>query len=172
MKRIGVFVDVSNLYYCLSKKYNKRKLDYKKYYDFIADLGEVQQAIVYGCQMHGEANSFLHCVKKIGYTVKYKTTKTFHNGTLISHKADCDVVITIDIVNMINSMDMVILGSADSDLAPVVEWARSRGKDVVVIASGISRDLKDVATTCIEIPESLLEDTKVADYSPKEVLAT
>jgi len=160
MKRIGVFADVSNLYYCIAKKFGGRKLDYHKYYKFISDLGEIQQAIAYGAQLHGEANSFLHCIKKIGFSAKYKTTKTFQNADGIKRKADQDVAITIDIVNMIQSMDMIILGSADGDLVPAVEWARTRGVDVVVFASGISRDLKDVATKFIEIPESLLEDIK------------
>lgn len=160
MKRIGIFVDVSNIYYCVSKKYNKRKLDYRKYYAFIADLGEIQQAIAYGAQLHGEANSFLHCLKKIGFAAKYKMTKTYQNIDGIRRKADQDVAITIDIVNMINSMDMIVLGSADSDLAPTVEWARARGVDVVVIACGIARELKDTATKAIEIPESLLEEIK------------
>lgn len=160
MKRLGIFVDVSNLYYCISKKFDKRKLDYRKYYKFIADLGEVQQAIAYGCQMHGEANGFLNCLKKIGFTTKYKATKTFHNSDGLRHKADQDVQIAIDIVNMLPAMDMIILGSADGDLAPAVEWARMHGVDVVILASGISRDLKEVATKFIEIPESLLEDRR------------
>lgn len=157
MKRIGIFVDVSNLYYCIGKKFERRKLDYRKYLDFVKDLGEIQQAIAYGAQLRGEANSFLHCLKRIGFTPKYKITKVYHNTEGIRHKADQDVAMTIDIVNMINSMDLVILGSADGDLAPTVEWVRTRGVDVVILASGISRDLKEVATKFIEIPESLLE---------------
>ena len=169
MKRIGIFVDVSNLYYCISKKFDRRKLDYKKYYNFIKDLGEIQQAIAYGAQLRGEASSFLHCLKKIGFESKYKITKTFHNADGIRRKADCDVTITIDIVNMINSIDMVVLGSADGDLAPTVGWVRSHGVDVVVFASGISRDLKDVATKYIEIPESLLETYQPNILTPEPI---
>jgi len=35
-KRIGFFVDVSDLYRRVSRKFDGRKLDYKKYYDFAA----------------------------------------------------------------------------------------------------------------------------------------
>ena len=41
-KRIGMFVDISNLYYCVGKKFPGRKLDYRKYKRFVEDLGEIQ----------------------------------------------------------------------------------------------------------------------------------
>ena len=59
MKRIGVFVDVSNIYYCIGKKYEYRKLDYRKYLDFITDLGELVKVIAYGSQMSNEAAGFI-----------------------------------------------------------------------------------------------------------------
>ena len=162
MKRIGVFVDVSNLYYCIHKKYKGRKLDYRKYLAFIKDLGDMQVAIAYGSQMNNQASAFVYCLKAIGFNTKFKSPKTYVNlgETGIRRKADWDVGIAIDIVKMIDRLDMVILGSGDGDMLPVVEWAMDKGVDVVVLASGISRDLKDKATKFIEIPESLLEVDK------------
>lgn len=159
MKRLGIFMDVSNLYYCIHKKFDGRKLDYDKFKAFVEDLGDIQQAIAYGAQLRDEANGFVHCLQQIGFTTKWKIAKTYgsNKNEDFKRKADHDVTIAIDIVNMINSIDRIILGSADGDLVPVVEWAQQRGVDVVVLACGISRDLKAVATKAIEIPESLLE---------------
>jgi len=159
-KRIGVFVDVSNLYYCIGKKYEGRRLDYQKYYEFIQPMGEIQMAIAYGAQMDNEASAFIHCLREIGYTPKYKTPKAYNNDQRIKRKADWDVGIAVDMINMVlaGRIDLIVLGTADGDLAPAVEWVRSRSVDVVVFGTGISRDLKDMATKWIEIPESLLED--------------
>jgi len=156
-KRIGVFVDVSNLYYCISKKYQDRKLDYAKYIAFIKELGDIQQAIAYGAQINNEAANFIYCLKQVGFHTKYKTPKSYSHQPNFKRKADWDVGIAIDIVNMIDRFDMIILGTADGDLVPAVDWAQQRGVDVVIFACGISRDLKNIARQFIEIPESLLE---------------
>lgn len=161
MKRIGVFVDVSNLYYCIGKKYDNKKLDYRKYLDFIRDLGELTKVIAYGSQLNNEAAGFIHCLQKTGFQTKFKTVKSFSNEQELRRKADWDVGIAMDVVNMIDRFDLIILGTADGDLEPCVDWAIRRGVDVIVLACGISRDLKERATQHIEIPESLLEDPKV-----------
>ncbi len=165
-KRIGVFADVSNLYYCIGKKFNERKLDYQKYWDFIKELGDIQQAIAYGAQINNEASNFIYCLKQIGFHAKYKSPKSYSNQPQFKRKADWDVGIAIDMVNMVDRFDMIILGTADGDLVPAVEWVQQRGVDVVVFACGISRDLKNIARQYIEIPESLLED--VSDVDAKE----
>jgi len=164
-KRIGVFVDVSNLYYCISKKFDKRKLDYRKYMKFIQDFGSISHAIAYGAQLKNEAVGFIHCLKQIGFEPKYKSPKDYHNKDNFKRKADWDVGIAIDVVRMIDHLDMVILGTADGDLTPLVEWVKERGVEIVVLSCGISRELKDVANKYIEIPESMLEDAR--DVQPE-----
>jgi len=159
-KRIGVFCDVSNLYYCIGKKFNKRKLDYRAYLTYCKDLGDVQQAIAYGAQLNNEASAFIHCLRQMGFDPKYKSPKDYHNKDNFKRKADWDVGIAVDIVRMIERLDMIILGTADGDLTPVVEWAKEQGVDVIILACGISRELKDMATRYIEIPESMLEEIK------------
>lgn len=160
MRSIGVFVDVSNLYYCAKKKFDKRKIDYREYLSYVKDLGEIVNATAYGCHVNDEAKGFIHCLKEIGFQTKYKAVKGYHSDTGLRHKADWDVGITIDIVRLIDQFDMVVLGSADGDLTPAVEWCKEQGKDVLVLACGISKDLKEKATEYIEIPESFLEDRK------------
>jgi len=161
MKRILVCMDVSNLYYCISKKFEGRRLDYSKYLDYVKELGDLQKMFAYGAQIGKEANAFIHCLRKLGFETKYKAPKVYRNEKTVRRKADWDVGIAMDIVNavILKSVDMLILGTADGDLMPCVEWARARGIEVVVLACGISRELKKAATLFIEIPESLLEAT-------------
>ena len=164
-KQVGIFIDVSNLYNSISKKFTGKKLNYQEYMEFMKDYGEIKMAVAYGAQLHNEARKFIHCLKQIGYTTKWKSPKVFHNDhaslTEIRRKADWDVGIAIDIVDAVlnNNIDRVIIGTADSDLAAVVEWCMKRDVDVIIVATGISKDLKKLVgeDNYTEIPESLLE---------------
>jgi uncharacterized LabA/DUF88 family protein len=161
VKSIAIFADVSNIYYCLRKKFGpERKLDYGKYLEYVKKLGEIHEAVAYGAQMGNEARGFIFCLEQLGFTAKYKTPKTYQNEGRIRRKADWDVGITIDMVNQADRVDIMVLGTADGDLAPAAEWVQARGVKVIVLASGISRELKNIATEWIEIPESMLETTE------------
>jgi uncharacterized LabA/DUF88 family protein len=165
-------MDVSNLYYCCNQKY-KAKLNYRAYLDFIKEYGEVSQAIAYGAQIKEEARKFISVLEHLGFQAKYKCPKTFEGpdgGLSVKRKADWDVGIAMDVVQICLGVgvDTIFLGSADSDLTPVVKWATNRGITFVVLACGISRDLKEVATKWIEIPESMMEGQELVDTKEKK----
>ena len=157
-KRIGMFMDIANLYGTIGVKYGSRKLDYKAYYRYVEDLGDIVMANAYGSQMNNEAAGFINCLKLIGYHPVYKRIKSYQNENHTKHKADWDVGIAIDIVKAIANLDMVILGSADGDFQPLTKWILEQGKQVIILACGISKDLRETCTEAIEIPESMLED--------------
>jgi len=157
-KRIGIFVDVSNLYYCIGKKYGGKKLDYAKYYKYIEDLGNITMAIAYGAQVKNQANKFLHCLQQIGFNTKYRSPKAFINHGSVRKKADCDLQIAVDVIHNIDELDMLVLGSADGDFTPIINMANDAGLTTVILACQISKDLKEIADEFIEIPASLLED--------------
>jgi uncharacterized protein (TIGR00288 family) len=153
MKQIGIFVDVSNLYYCINHRFG-RKLDYTKYRDFVKDLGDVKKCIAYGSQMRNEAHKFIKSLSCNGFEPRFKTPKEMQG----KRKSDWDVGIAIDMINSIPELDIMILGSADSDMAPAVKHIIDHGKKVIVFACGVSRELYSTATEVIEITESLLEE--------------
>lgn len=158
-KRVGLFVDVSNLYYSIGAKYNKRKIDYVKYYSYVSDYGKIVFARAYGAQLNKQANSFIHCLEQIGFDTKFIQPKVYHNESGIRRKADLDVVIALDIVKELDGLDIVILGSADGDLSEAVRTVKDAGKQVLVLACNISASLRDL-TDCVEIPESFLEEER------------
>jgi len=158
-KKIGVFIDVSNIYYCVNKKYKGKKLDYKKYMEYIRSLGDVTIANAYGAQVRNQAASFLYCLKQIGITPMYSTPKSFTDNGIVSKKADYDVKITVDIIDAAPGLDIVVLGSADSDFAPLLKSLPD--KKIIVFACKISSDIQEISgVTCIEIPESFMEEKK------------
>lgn len=153
-KRIGVFADVSNLYYTLKTKYNT-KLDYEKFMQFISDFGEVRFAIAYGAQKQEQAKGFIKCLNEAGFSTKYKEPRTFNDDQTITHKADWDVGIAVDMIRYMDQIDLYILASADSDMIPVIEYLREYDKEVIVIACNISHQLQESTKECIEIAKSL-----------------
>ena len=161
--RVGLFVDLSNLYYCIQKKFNRRKLNYEKYRDFIAEIGDLEYMIAYGAQIKDEANLFFRTLRNLGFEVKWKHPKFFvnkdkkNNTTKLKHKADWDVGIVIDVVRLMNKVDIIVIGSADGDMRELVCYAKDKGKTVVAYGTNISKDLREVCDKCIEIPTSMLE---------------
>lgn len=157
MKKVGVFIDVSNLYFCIDNKFKGRKVNYQVYLDYCRDLGDILQAIVYGAELNDEAIEFKFKLKEMGFITKFKEPKIYRNRTgETKRKADWDVGIAMDIVDRIDQLDIIVLGTADGDLTPLVEWCIRKSKIVIIIASGISRELRECATKAVEIPESFL----------------
>lgn len=156
MKKAGLFLDTSNLFFCLQNKY-KKKLDYAKYKSYLEGLYEITVCRAYVSSSGNQNNSFVHAIQKIGYTVVEKSVKEYGSEGNVKKKCDMDVMMCIDMVNLYQDLDVIILGSADGDMLPIVEWLKARSKEVVVIACGISGELKRVAKS-IEIPYSLLEE--------------
>lgn len=151
MKRIGLYIDVSNLYFCLYNNLHG-KLDYTALLDFLEPLGEIVTKRAYGAQVKDEAAKFIEFLESLGFEAFYKAPKTYGNTA----KADHDVKIAIDIIKDMTKHDMIILASADGDMTPLVEYVQGHGIDVVIIGSNISKELQDTATKSIEIPSSLV----------------
>ena len=151
MKQIGLYIDVSNLYFCL---YNnlRGKLNYSALLEFLDPLGRFVIKKAYGAQANTEATKFIDTLHSLGFETFYKTPKNYGS----SSKADWDVGITIDVVQDLERLDMVILATADGDMTPLAQYIRSYNKDVVIVGSNISKELQDISTKYIEIPSSLV----------------
>lgn len=157
--KVALLVDVSNLYYCISHKYEGKKLNYKALLDFVREMGPVLRAKAYGSQINGGATGFITALEKVGYETAFKTPREYSTDSdRVKRKADWDVGIAMDMVNLSEQRDIdtIVLGTADGDMGPAVEACIQRGVKVIVIGCGISGTLKGLCD-CIEIPRSLLE---------------
>lgn len=153
------FVDLANLYYCVGKRFQNRKLDYAKLRDKVAEMGQLYRSTAYGVQMGEEASPFINCLRKLGYDTKYKKSRmSEENEKKVIRKADWDVGLTLDVVSVIDRVDTVVIGSADIELIELVRYVRSKGVRCIVFASGIPQDLRDAADFYIEITDDLLEE--------------
>lgn len=152
-KSIGVFVDVDNLYRMVRKKYEgkNKRLDYKKYLEKAVGEGTLYRAYAYGNQSKEEAQAFISCLKFLGYSPKYP-------DEIQRSSFNWDVGLAMDVVRVIDKLDVVIIGSSDYDLLPLVQWIKEHGVQCNVFACNVGKQLKDACDNYIEITNDLLVD--------------
>ena len=144
----GLFIDVSNLYYCVGRKFN-RKIDYNKY--VTAPNLVIQKA--YGTQLDNEARSFIKKLEQCGYETEFiKTTK--------NRITNLNVNIVVDVINHLDELTEVILGTASRDMVSFIKFLQAQDVKVTIYACGICNELIEVADNIIEIEETQLENTK------------
>lgn len=151
MKTVGVYVDVSNLYYCVGKAFPGKKVDYQKYLDAAAGENAIYKAKAFGIQNNPDHIKFVACLKHLGYDPKFKKFDPKNN------RINSNMLIAVELFRTIDKLDVVVLGSADANLADLIYWAKDRGVDVHILACGISHYLKEAANGFTEITEDLLE---------------
>ena len=153
--RVGVFVDVQNMFYAAKDRY-ARRLDYIKLLDLIVGPRNLVAAYAYVVQIP-EINQagFLSLLEHNGYTIKSKDLRMRGDG---SAKGDWDVGIAIDIVSMLDALDIVILASGDGDFCALAELIKQHGKRIEVAAfeHNTSMDLQRIADQFFPIGDEML----------------
>ena len=125
MKKIGVFVDVQNIYYTTREAYT-RQFNYREFWRRISAQGEIVHAYAYAIHRGDEKQlNFQNILKQIGFTVKLKPYIQRTDG---SAKGDWDVGITIDVLDAAKEVDTVILLSGDGDFGLLLEKIRKDHK--------------------------------------------
>jgi uncharacterized LabA/DUF88 family protein len=154
-QRVGVFVDVQNMFYAAKDRYNAR-LDYIKLLDMIVGDRMVVAATAYVVQMpEVDQTAFISFLEHNGYYVKSKELRMRLDG---SAKGDWDMGIAIDIISMLDDLDVVILASGDGDFCALVEMVKEKGCRVEVVAfpHNTSIDLQQAADEFFPIGGDML----------------
>jgi uncharacterized LabA/DUF88 family protein len=139
-QRVGVFVDVQNMYYSARALYNA-KVNFKEILREAVNGRKLVRAFAYAVKAgEKDEESFHSALDGIGYEVKLKDLQIFYGG---NKKADWDVGIAIDAIELASKLDVVVLVSGDGDYVPLVEHLkRARGCRVEVMAFGRSASAK------------------------------
>lgn len=149
-QRVGVFVDVQNLYY--SAKYL-----YKKHVNFKTVLKDVVQGRVlvraraYVIKAEEVQNTFFEALRTAGFEVRVKDLQIFPGG---AKKGDWDVGLAMDAIEQAPKIDTVIIVSGDGDYVPLIEHLRrALGCRIEVAAFGksTSAKLKEVADSFLDL---------------------
>jgi len=143
-QRVGVFVDVQNMYYSAKNLYNA-KVNFGKILEDAQAGRQLIRAIAYVVKAEEPLEqTFFDALEKAGYEVKVKDIQIFPGGV---KKADWDVGVAIDMIRLSNRLDVMVLISGDGDYVPVVEYLRNQGHRVEVMGFGRSTSNKLVSST-------------------------
>lgn len=135
-QRVGVFVDVQNMYYSARFMYNA-KVNFKAILqDAIKGRTHIR-AIAYVIRSE-ETNkeAFFDALQNFGFEIKAKDVQVFYGG---AKKGDWDIGIAMDAIELAPKLDTIVLISGDGDFVPLVHHLqRALGCRVEVIAFGKS----------------------------------
>ena len=156
MDRIGLFVDVQNIYYTTRHTYG-RQFDYRALWNLLAQDRTIAVANAYATD-RGDAGQrkFQAALRHIGFTVKLKPYIQRTDG---SAKGDWDVGITIDVLHSAPELDRIFLLSGDGDfdlLIDTVQTQHNTPVEVYGVPALTADSLVRAATAFHPITESLL----------------
>lgn len=131
-QRVGVLVDVSNMYHSARNLYNAR-VNFSAILKNIVGNRELIRAIAYVVSADiEEEKSFFEALKLSGFEVKSKDLQIFAGG---AKKGDWDVGIAVDAIVLGKKLDVVILVTGDGDYVPLVEYLKNNSGCKVEVAS-------------------------------------
>ncbi len=152
-QRVGVFLDVQNLYHSAKNLYDKR-VNFDGVVETAVGRRSLVRAIAYVIRTEsGEESDFFKALVNIGIETKIKDLQIFSDS---AKKADWDVGIAVDIVALAPKLDVIILVSGDGDFVPALEYVRKFGCQIEVVAFGrsCSSKLRETADDFIDLSES------------------
>ncbi|HRZ94997.1 MAG TPA: NYN domain-containing protein [Candidatus Moranbacteria bacterium] len=121
-QRVGVLVDIQNLYYSAKVIY-KKKVNFGQILRAATGDRKLIRAIAYGIKtLEGQEKNFFEALEKLGFEVKTKDLQIFPGG---AKKGDWDVGIAVDAIKMSKSLDAIVLVSGDGDYIPLVKYIQS-----------------------------------------------
>jgi uncharacterized LabA/DUF88 family protein len=132
-QRVGVFIDTQNMYYSARNLF-KRKVNFKNIVEDAVAGRKLIRAMAYVVATEDrQEKPFFDALEKAGIETIAKDLQEYASG---AKKADWDVGLAIDVVQMLDTLDVVVIASGDGDFLPLVNYVRSRGRMIEVMAFG------------------------------------
>jgi uncharacterized LabA/DUF88 family protein len=160
-QRVGIFIDVQNLYHSAKNLYRAR-VNFKELVKNVTAGRKLIRAIAYVVKTEsteGES-AFFDALKDAGIELRVKDIQIFAGGAM---KADWDVGMAVDAIRMSDFLDVVALVTGDGDFLPLIDylkWGKGRVVEVASFSRTGSGKMKEVADLYIpieEIPKVLLK---------------
>ncbi len=153
-QRVGVFVDVQNLYYSAKNLYNT-KVNFREILKTAVGARQLVRAIAYVIKAEvKDESTFFEALEKIGFEVKAKDLQIFIGG---AKKGDWDIGIAMDCIELAPRLDTIVIISGDGDFLPLLQHLRrAMGCRVEVIAFGksTSKKLIEEADSFVDLDSS------------------
>ena len=158
LPRVGVFVDAANIE--LSADRIGRRIDWGKALAILTRGRRLVHALAY-CPTHDdpgvsiETQRFVEPFLDHGFKIVTKPLKRFADGTI---KANVDIELALDLLEMCNRLDVVCLASGDGDFAHLVEVVQAKGVrvEVVGVHQTVAIQLRRAADAIIDLSPALI----------------
>lgn len=119
-QRVGVFIDVQNMYYSAKNLYNA-KVNFGNILETAVGNRKLIRAIAYVVKTKtGEEKVFFEALEKLGLETREKELMVYDGAK----KADWDVGICIDSIALADRLDVIVLVSGDGDFIPLVQYLK------------------------------------------------
>jgi len=168
-QRVGVFVDVQNMYYS-ARLTRKAKINYEALLDHLQNDRYLVRAVAYLLNKESvDQKAFIGALKAIGYDVRVKYLKMREGDTDDRPaKGDWKVEMPLEIYSIAARLDAVVLVTGNGDYAPLLEYLRKLGVRVEVAGfeGNTSAELIKLADEFIPIPDDVLVHEKKFDAPP------
>lgn len=152
-QRLGVFVDVANMYHSAKNLHNAR-VNFKEVLKTAVAGRKLIRAMAYVIKSKSiEEEGFFEALSNQGFEVKQKDLQIFLSGV---KKADWDVGLAMDAIRLADKVDVVVLVTGDGDFIPLVSYLKeNKGCLVEIIAFGetTSSKLIEVADDFVDLSQ-------------------
>ncbi len=174
-QRVGIFVDVQNLYHSAKNLYHGR-VNYAELIRHLVGERQLIRSLAYvvksegienpraevrprsprATEEHGSLSSeaaFFEALEKAGLELRVKDLQIYAGGM---KKADWDVGMAVDAIRMASFLDVVILVTGDGDFLPLIDylkWGVGRLVEVAAFKRSASAKVQEVADKFINIEE-------------------
>ncbi|MFA5154822.1 MAG: NYN domain-containing protein [Patescibacteria group bacterium] len=121
-QRVGILVDVSNMYHSAKNLYGK-KVNFKEILLKAVAGRKLIRATAYAIRTENKEEApFVEALEQQGFEVKMKDLQVFAGG---AKKADWDVGIAIDAIKLAEKLDVLVIVSGDGDYLPLVSYLQN-----------------------------------------------
>ncbi|OGZ00609.1 MAG: hypothetical protein A2946_03250 [Candidatus Liptonbacteria bacterium RIFCSPLOWO2_01_FULL_53_13] len=182
-QRVGIFIDVGNLYHSAKNLYHGR-VNYQELVKNLVGGRELIRAMAYVVRSEGvegqtpnqskpgaglargnehvgsSESAFFDALVKAGLELRMKNLQVYGDGL---KKGDWDVGMAVDAIRMASFLDVVILVTGDGDFLPLVDylkWGMGRLVEVAAFHKSASGKLQEAADRFInieDIPRSIIK---------------
>lgn len=169
-QRVGIFVDVQNLYHSAKNLYRGR-VNYRELMKQLVGERQLIRALAYVVKSEGivpvpngdgkegkkshlsTESAFFDALENAGLELRTKDLQVWADG---AKKADWDVGMAVDAIRMSEFLDVIILVTGDGDFIPLVDylkWGQGRVVEIAAFRRSASSKLQEAADNFINIEE-------------------
>lgn len=187
-QRVGIFVDVQNLYHSAKNLYHGR-VNYAELMKQLVGERQLIRAMAYVVKSEGvepqhgseragngrgasssassvnadlsSESAFFEALEKAGLELRMKDLQIYAGGM---KKADWDVGMAVDAIRMSEFLDVIVLVTGDGDFLPLVDylkWGAGRLVEVAAFKRSASSKIQEAADKFIameDIPRAIMKN--------------